>query len=83
MLLFSLLIFGNFCGGGGQGLDEGGQSHGRFSPQGKTPRVKLVHSFVLPNKRMQFNMISHVLTELLVFSTNISKQFKNDIKAIE
>ena len=53
---------------------EGGQSHDRFSPLGKTPRVKLVHSFVLPNKRMQFNMISHVLTELLVFSSNISKQ---------
>ena len=59
---------------GGQGLDGGGQSHDRFSPLGKTPRVKLVHSFVLPNKRMLFNMISRVLTELLVFSTNISKQ---------
>ena len=49
---------------GGQGLDGGGQSHDRFSPLGKTPGVKLVHSFVLPNKRMHFNMISHVLTEL-------------------
>ena len=58
----------------GQGLDEGGQSHDRFSPLGKTPGVKLVHSFVLPDKRMQFNMISQVLTELQVFSTNISKQ---------
>ena len=49
---------------GGQGLDGGGQSPDRFPPLGKTPGVKLVHSFVLPNKRMHFNMISHVLTEL-------------------
>ena len=34
------------------------------SPLGKTPGVKLVHSFVLSNERMQFNMISHVLTGL-------------------
>ena len=72
MLLFSLLILEIFVGG--QGLDGGGQSHDRVPPLGKTPRVKLVHSFVLPNKRMQINMISHVLTELLVFSTNISKE---------
>ena len=50
MLLFSLLIFGNFCGG--TRPCGGGQSHDRFSPLGKTPGVKLVHSFVLPNKRM-------------------------------
>ena len=55
MLLFYLLNFGNFCGG--QGLDGGRQSRDRFSPLGKTPGVKLVHSFVLSIKIMQFNTV--------------------------